>query len=166
MIAAMTPARVIGAQNTMPWHLPADLQHFKRVTLGKPVIMGRNTYESIGKALPGRPNIVVSSRDDYVLPDASVVNHCEKALELAQSYAGEEVMIIGGGRIYQSFLPQAQRLYLTLIDADIKGDTYFPNYEDAAYWREIAREHREADERNPHDLTFVTLERISASATE
>ena len=160
MIAAMTPARVIGKDNTMPWHLPADLKHFKAVTLGKPVIMGRKTYESIGKALPGRTNIVVTGQADFTLPDAVVVNSCDAAIEAAKQEAVEEVMIIGGGRIYQTFLASADRLYLTFIDADIKGDTFFPNYTENAYWREVARERREPDERNAYALDFVTFDRI------
>ncbi len=162
MIAAMTPARVIGANNTMPWHLPADLKHFKAVTLGKPVIMGRKTYESIGRALPGRENIVITHQADYSLPDATVVNSCDAAIEHAKALAVEEIMVIGGGLIYQTLLPKADRLYLTFIDADVKGDTFFPKYDEKAYWREIAREHREADERNAYALDFVTLERVSS----
>ncbi|MDM7861657.1 type 3 dihydrofolate reductase [Alteromonas sp. ASW11-36] len=160
MIAAMTPARVIGANNAMPWHLPADLKHFKAVTLGKPVIMGRKTYESIGRALPGRENIVITSQADYTLPDATIVHSCEAAIEHVEQQGVDEVMIIGGGRIYQDFLPRAKRLYLTFIDADVSGDTFFPNYTKDAYWREVASEERPADERNQYDLRFVTLERV------
>ena len=163
MIAAMTPARVIGAKNTMPWHLPADLKHFKAVTLGKPVIMGRKTYESIGKALPARENIVISSREDYQLPDAHVVHSIDAALAKARMFNTQEVMIIGGGSIYKDFLPQATRLYLTLIDADISGDTFFPEYESHYYWQEIERSEHPKDDRNAFDLTFVTLDRIKSA---
>ena len=116
MIAAMAHDRVIGADNDMPWHLPADLKHFKAVTLGKPVVMGRRTYESIGRPLPGRPNIVVSSSTTTDFPESViVVSSPEQALEVAQTLVGDEqeIMIIGGGKIYETFLPMAETLYLT-----------------------------------------------------
>ena len=148
----------------MPWHLPADLKHFKAITLGKAVIMGRKTYESIGRALPGRPNIVITSNEDYSLSDATVVDSPESAFEVAKvlsSDSGEsdEVMIIGGGTIYQSFLDRADTLYLTHIDLSVEGDTQFPDYEAAANWTEVSREKHDADEKNAHAYTFVTLER-------
>ena len=159
MIAAMAKDRVIGKDNQMPWYLPADLQHFKRVTLGKPVIMGRKTYESIGKALPGRRNIVISRDENYHLDDAEVVKSPEQALSAAGSV--EEVMIIGGGAIYQAFLPHCERLYLTHIHADIPGDTRFPDYRvSGAGWQEIAQEVHPADEKNPYRMTFSTLQRV------
>ena len=158
MIAAMAENRVIGADNDMPWHLPADLKHFKSVTMGKPVLMGRKTYESIGKALPGRPNIVITTNPEYSLSDATVVNSIAQAMQAASAF--DEVMIIGGGTIYQTMLEQAQRLYLTFIDLKVNGDTQFPDYEASANWHEVAREKHLKDEKNPHDYTFVTLERI------
>lgn len=164
MIAAMAKDRVIGADNDMPWHLPADLKHFKAITLGKAVIMGRKTYESIGKALPGRPNIVITSNADYSLSDATVVDSPESAFEVAKALSNDngqndEVMIIGGGTIYQSFLDRADTLYLTHIDLSVEGDTQFPDYEAAASWAEVSREAHSADEKNAHAYTFVTLER-------
>lgn len=163
MIAAMAKDRVIGADNGMPWHLPADLKHFKQVTMGKPVIMGRKTYESIGRALPGRTNIVVSSQSGYSLDDAIVVSSPEEALNVATTSpdAGDEVMVIGGGKIYNTFLPSAHTLYLTFIDLDVEGDTRFPDYEAAASWKEVQRQENEPDERNPHAYSFATLKRIS-----
>lgn len=164
MIAAMAKNRIIGADNDMPWHLPADLKHFKAITLGKAVIMGRKTYESIGRALPGRPNIVITSNADYSLSDATVVDSPESAFEVAKELSPEqsendEVMIIGGGTIYQSFLDKAATLYLTHIDLDVDGDTQFPDYEAAASWKEVSREAHSADEKNAHSYTFVTLVR-------
>jgi dihydrofolate reductase len=164
MIAAMAKNRIIGADNDMPWHLPADLKHFKAITLGKAVIMGRKTYESIGRALPGRPNIVITSNADYSLSDATVVDSPESAFEVAKALSSEqsendEVMIIGGGTIYQSFLDKADTLYLTHIDLDVDGDTQFPDYEAAASWKEVSREAHSADEKNAHSYTFVTLVR-------
>ncbi|QHJ12920.1 Dihydrofolate reductase type 3 [Paraglaciecola mesophila] len=166
MIAAMANERVIGLNNQMPWHMPADLKHFKRVTLGKPIIMGRKTYESIGRALPGRLNIVITGDQGYQLSDASVVHSCEQAINLATSHMQkegvaeqkQEIMVIGGGTVYQHFLPHANRLYLTFIDLDTPGDTYFPDYADDV-WQEIESESSEPDEKNPHAYRFVTLAR-------
>lgn len=157
MIAAMADNRIIGADNDMPWHLPADLKHFKATTMGKPVLMGRKTYESIGRALPGRTNIVITSNKSYSLADAIVVNSVEAAMREAAVF--DEVMIIGGGSIYQSMLSQATRLYLTFIDLQVDGDTQFPDYETNANWQELSREAHQKDDKNPYDYTFVTLER-------
>jgi dihydrofolate reductase len=155
LIAAMARNRVIGRDNAMPWHLPADLAHFKRVTLDKTVIMGRHTFESIGRPLPGRQNIIVSRQDGYRAGGCMVVNSIDAALEAADS---DEVMIIGGGQLYADMLHRADRLYLTLIDVELDGDTYFPDYE-VYDWREIEREAHGPDEKNAHGYTFVTLER-------
>lgn len=161
MIAAMAKNRVIGAENDMPWHLPADLKHFKKVTMGKPVIMGRKTYESIGKALPGRENIVITTNTSYTLSDAHTVTSPEAALELASSLSesNSELMIIGGGAIYSLFLPLANRLYLTYIDLEVTGDTQFPDFNSEECWVEVAKEAHVANEKDRYDHTFVTLER-------
>lgn len=155
LIAALAVDRVIGMENAMPWHLPADLAWFKRQTLNKPIIMGRNTFRSIGQPLPGRKNIVVSSRagDDERVTWVSTL---EAALEAAQG--AEEVMVIGGGSIYQQMLPQASRLYLTHIDAEVEGDTHFPEYELDA-WSSVFSEFHDADEKNSHSYCFEILER-------
>ncbi|MFT4939568.1 MAG: dihydrofolate reductase [Paraglaciecola sp.] len=165
MIAAMANNRVIGANNAMPWHLSADLQHFKQVTLGKPIIMGRRTYQSIGRALPGRINIVISGDKDFKLDDAIVVSDCEQAVAAAEKNESEavgkdktgEMMIIGGGTIYQHFMPLCQRLYLTKIDLEIAGDTYFPDYELNYNWRVVEEETFKADTKNPYNYHFMTL---------
>ena len=161
MIAAMANNRTIGKDNKMPWHLPADLRHFKSVTLGKPVIMGRKTYESIGRALPGRTNIVISGRDGYTLDDALVVGSPEAALEEARNHIdeGSEIMVIGGGAIYEAFLPQAATLYLTFIDADVEGDTQFPDYTSVSDWHEASSETHPSDDNNRYNYRFVTLTR-------
>lgn len=155
LIAALAVDRVIGMENAMPWHLPADLAWFKRQTLNKPIIMGRNTFRSIGQPLPGRKNIVVSSRagDDVRVTWVSTL---EAALEAAEGAA--EVMVIGGGSIYQQMLPQASRLYLTHIDAEVEGDTHFPEYEPDA-WSSVFSEFHDADEKNSHSYCFEILER-------
>ncbi|WP_235207791.1 MULTISPECIES: type 3 dihydrofolate reductase [unclassified Alteromonas] len=162
MIAAMAENRIIGADNDMPWHLPADLKHFKSVTLGKAVIMGRKTYESIGRALPGRPNIVMTSNKEYTLADATVVHTQAEALEAAEAQSADnidEVMIIGGGTIYDAFLPEATTLYLTFIDLQVSGDTQFPDFHAKGSWIETQRESHKSDEKNKHAYTFVTFQR-------
>jgi dihydrofolate reductase len=163
MIAAMANNRVIGADNSMPWHLPADLKHFKKTTLGKPIIMGRKTYVSIGKALPGRLNIVVSSDIHLTLTDATVVHGCEQAIDVAADYCrrqnveNPEVMIIGGGTIYEHFLVFCHRLYLTHIELEVDGDTYFPDYAAWYNWQEIDNEAHQSEPLNPYTYRFITL---------
>jgi len=155
MIAAMANNRVIGLDNKMPWHLPADLQHFKKVTTGKPVIMGRKTFESIGRPLPGRRNIIITRNSEYTAEGIEVVTSPEAALKLVCDV--EEVMIIGGGNIYEQFLPKAERLYLTFIDLDVKGDTQFPDYNKVANWGVKEEQENLSDEKNKSSYKFVTL---------
>lgn len=155
MIAAMANDRIIGKDNQMPWHLPADFAWFKRCTLGKPVIMGRKTYESIGRPLPGRQNIVISRDPSLNIEGVKVTTSIEEAIKLAGDV--EEVMIIGGGSVYATCLPKADRLYVTYIDADIKGDTQFPDWGDG--WLESHSETYSADEKNAYNMKFVILER-------
>ncbi|MFP3363529.1 type 3 dihydrofolate reductase [Pseudoalteromonas sp. SIMBA_148] len=155
MIAAMANNRVIGLDNKMPWHLPADLQHFKKVTTGKPVIMGRKTFESIGCPLPGRRNIIITRNSEYTAQGIEVVTTPDAALELVAT--AEEVMIIGGGNIYEQFLPKAERLYLTFIDLDVKGDTQFPDYNKVANWYVKEEQENHPDDKNLSSYKFVTL---------
>ena len=157
MIAAMANDRIIGDDNQMPWHLPADLQHFKRVTMDKPVVMGRKTFESIGRPLPGRRNIVITRNTTYKAEGVEVVSSPEEALTLLEGT--EEVMVIGGGNIYGQFLPLAERLYLTFIDLAVAGDTQFPDYEKGYQWIEVESEVNQPDERNKYGYTFVTLQK-------
>lgn len=155
LIAAMAADRVIGMDNAMPWHLPADLAWFKRHTLNKPVIMGRRTWESIGRPLPGRLNIVISSQPSAA-EGVTWVASVEEALQAAGE--AEEVMVIGGGRIYEQFLAQADKLYLTHIDAEVVGDTTFPDFEPEE-WHSTFSEFHDADEKNTHSYCFEILER-------
>lgn len=155
MIAAMANNRVIGQDNQMPWHLPADLQHFKRVTLHKPVVMGRKTFESIGRPLPGRRNVVITRNANYQAQGIEVVNSPDAALALLSEV--QEVMIIGGGHIYEQCLPLCDRLYLTFIDLEVVGDTCFPDYTKSAHWQVTEEQLCDADEKNPHSYKFVTL---------
>ena len=158
MIAAMAHDRVIGKDNQMPWHLPADLAHFKRVTLGKPVLMGRKTFESIGRPLPGRRNLVISRNPGYQAEGIEVVGSVEAARALLASCAVEELMVIGGGHLYAEMLPSADRLYLTQIDLAVEGDTRFPAFDDGQ-WLRIDCESHPADEKNPHPYRFETWQR-------
>lgn len=155
MIAAMAKGRVIGKNNAMPWHLPADFAWFKRNTLGKPIIMGRKTFQSIGRPLPGRRNIVVSRNASWEADGVESAISIDQALRLVEG--AEEAVIIGGGSIYEACLSRAERLYLTYIDADIDGDTCFPDWGDD--WKTCYAEHYQADEKNPYNMEFVILER-------
>jgi len=152
LIVAMANNRVIGKDKEMPWHLPADLAHFKAKTLGKPIVMGRKTYESIGRPLPGRLNIVMSRNKDYAIEGCEVVSSLEEALVLVKDV--EEVMIIGGGYLYEEALPLADKLYLTFIDLEVHGDTLFPDYEKLPL-TEITREKHLKDDKNPYNYEFV-----------
>lgn len=155
MIAAMANDRVIGKDNQMPWHLPADFAWFKRCTMGKPVVMGRKTYESIGRPLPGRQNIVISRDDSLSIEGVTTVTSIDAALTAAGEV--DEVMIIGGGTIYEACLPKANKLYVTHIDASVDGDTQFPAWGDE--FKETYSEVYSADEKNAYDMRFVVLER-------
>jgi dihydrofolate reductase len=157
LIAAMAENRVIGRENRLPWRLSADLRRFKSLTMGKPVIMGRKTYESIGKPLPGRSNIVVTRDRDYRAQGCRVVHSLEQALEAAAGH--EEVMVIGGAQLYRQTLDRAERMYLTLVKTELDGDTLFPQIE-MRHWRELESESHRADEKNEYDYDFVTLERV------
>lgn len=156
LIAAMADGRVIGKDNAMPWHLPADLRHFKALTLGKPVVMGRLTFDSIGRPLPGRHNIVISRDPQLQIAGVTVVASPEQAVQAAGDAA--ELMIVGGAQIYRQFLPRATRLELTLIDLLVDGDAHFPAYDDGS-WQLVSSETRPADADNPHPCRFVRLER-------
>ncbi len=156
LIVAMTPEQVIGANNALPWHLPADLAYFKATTLGCPVIMGRKTHESIGRPLPGRQNIVVSRNRRLSAPGCVVAGSLEEALDMAES--ARELFVIGGAALYETALPHADRLYLTEVCAAIPGDTHFPPITPSE-WREVSRKEHPRDARNAHDLSFRILER-------
>ncbi|WP_196588120.1 type 3 dihydrofolate reductase [Aliivibrio fischeri] len=155
MIAAMAKNRIIGIDNQMPWHLPADFAWFKKCTMGKPIVMGRKTYESIGRPLPGRLNIVLSRDANLQIDGVTCVTSIEEAKQAAGDI--EELMIIGGGSIYQTCLADADKLYLTFIDADIKGDTQFPDWGEG--WNQTHSETYSKDEKNQYDMEFVVLER-------
>lgn len=160
MIVAMADNNIIGKDNDMPWHLPADLAYFKKTTLGKPIIMGRKTFESIGRPLPGRRNIVISRDTSYKGNGIEVVNSVEQALALINNSADavDEIMVIGGGAIYRHCLTKANRLYVTHIKANIEGDTQFPEFNDGT-WRKVHSVPSVSDEKNIYGLDFCIYER-------
>jgi dihydrofolate reductase len=155
LIVAMAKNRVIGHENKMPWHLPAELAYFKRITTGHPIIMGRKTFESIGRPLPGRRNIVVSRNTNFHAQGVEVSTSLESALALC---AKDNPFVIGGASLYAEALTLAQQLYITEINADLVGDTFFPPISDSL-WKEESREARSRDEKNIYDLQFVVLQR-------
>lgn len=160
LVAAMSRNHVIGRNNALPWSLPADLQRFKKITMGKPMIMGRKTYDSIGRPLPGRKNIVISRNPAFHADGVTVVGSLNAALEAADQ--APEVMVIGGMNIYHQFLPRADRLYFTLIHSSIDdGDAFFPAY-NRRDWRLVIEENHPADALNPFAYSFMTWQRISA----
>jgi dihydrofolate reductase len=159
-VVAVSDNGVIGRDNAIPWHQPADLAYFKRVTMGKPVLMGRKTWESIGKPLPGRRNIVLS-RSGFTAPGAEVVRTLDEACELVAG-AGE-IMVIGGAKVFELAMPRMDRVHLTRVHCIIEGDVFLPPL-DPGQWREVSREHRPADERNPCAMTFTELVRAEGSA--
>jgi dihydrofolate reductase len=159
LIVAVSRNNVIGSEGGLPWHLPDDLRHFKRLTTGKPVIMGRRTFESIGRPLPDRRNIVMTRQTDYPAKGCEVVSSVDEALELVRGT--EEVMIIGGGQVYRDFLPHADRIYLTRVQADVEGDTHFPEI-DGAGWQLVKSEHHAADDRHAYEFDLLVLERRPA----
>jgi dihydrofolate reductase len=157
LVVAVAENDVIGRGNQLPWHLPADLRHFKSLTLGKSVLMGRKTYESIGKALPGRENIVLTRSADFSPGDCTVVTTLEAALTAAM--AESALMVIGGAEIFRQCLPLAGRIHLTLVHARIDGNTIFAGWHEAE-WAASSRERHEADGKNAYAYSFITLERM------
>ncbi len=158
LIVAMDRNRAIGLQNRVPWHLSADLQNFKRLTMGHHLVQGRRTYESIGRPLPGRWMVVLSRQRDYSAPGCDVVHSLPEALDLARSRGENEVFIGGGAGVYQESLPLADQIYLTRVQAEVHADTYFPPF-DGRRWRVVERVEHEADQRNEFPFVFERLTR-------
>ena len=156
LIVAVADNGVIGRDNTLPWHLPEDLKRFKRLTLGKPIVMGRRTFESIGKPLPGRQNIVVTRDPNYQREGVSVVHGTDDALRAAGG--APEIMVIGGAELFRTFLPQARRVHLTRVHGNIEGDVTWPAL-DHREWQLVGREEFAADDRHAHAMTFEVWEK-------
>ena len=156
LIAAMDSNRLIGRDNQLPWQLPADLQHFKSITMGKPIIMGRKTWESLGRPLPGRLNITITRNTDYRAEGATVVHSLDEALQVTND--AEEVMIIGGANLYAQAMPRVDLLYLTRVEGMFEGDAWFPEFSEAE-WELVSAESHEPDEKNRHPYHFETYHR-------
>ena len=157
IIVAVAENNVIGAGNQLPWRLPDDLRRFKALSLGKPVVMGRRTFDSIGRPLPGRTNIVISRQPGLRIDGCVVTPSVDAAFAAAQP--APEVIVIGGAEIYRQVLPRTNRIHLTRVHARIEGDVFFPELR-AEEWREVDIEHHPADDRHAHPFSFITLERI------
>jgi dihydrofolate reductase len=161
LIWAMARNRVIGRGNALPWRLPVDMQHFRELTSGHPVLMGRKTFESLGRPLPHRTNIVISSDPGYAPPGCLVAHSLDEALALALPHVpphDPQIFVIGGAQLYAQMLPRADRLYVTLVEAEVEGDAWFPQF-DLAAWRETQRTAHPSDEKNAYPCVFLTLER-------
>lgn len=163
LIAAMSENKVIGVNNQLPWHLSEDLKHFKKLTMGKPILMGRKTYESIGKPLPKRTNIVLTSDPAYVAPGCVVVNSIDEALEVGKALDG--FVVIGGAEIYKQFLDMAEVMYLTMVHTTIEGNAHFPMFEQAQWEEEILSTY-EADEKHPFSFTFKKFSKREADSSQ
>lgn len=157
IIAAMASNRVIGINNTLPWRLPAEIAHFKALTMGHHMVMGRKTYESLGRPLPGRTSVVVTRDRAFLAPGCLVAHSLTDAV--AACGDDEEIFVIGGAELYGQALAVADRIYLTEVTAEVEGDAWFPDFSPEA-WRETGREHHPADEKNPYDFDFVIYDRL------
>lgn len=162
LIVAAAENGAIGKDNKMPWHLPADLQYFKKVTMGKPVVMGRKTFESIGQPLPGRTNIVITRDKSYRQEGVEVLHDLSAAEAACEDFAVfedfSEMMFIGGAEIYKQVLPEIDRIYLTQVHAEFEADTYFPELEKSK-WTVVSEQRFAADDKNPYDYSFIVMER-------
>jgi dihydrofolate reductase len=158
LLVATDKNRVIGANNQLPWHLPADLSYFKRVTMGHPIVMGRKTHESIGRALPGRENIVITRNKDYFSQGCKILHSIDEFKAFSKELIHEEIFVIGGAKLFNQLMDFADRLYLTLIEEEFEGDTYFPvlNNDD---WKLISKEKGIKDEKNPYDYYYLVYEK-------
>lgn len=156
LVVAMSENRAIGKDNQLLWHLPADLQHFKHVTMGKPILMGRKTYQSIGRPLPGRVNVVITRDKNFSAEGCVVVNSIQSALEVVKDQ--HEICVIGGAELYQQMLPTADRIYLTIVHHTFSADVFFPEL-NLAEWNVLERTLRAADEKNKYSCEFLMLDR-------
>lgn len=155
VIVAMSKNRVIGKDNQLPWHLPADLKFFKETTMGHAILMGRKTHEAIGRPLPGRENVILTRQKDYHPEGCTVIHSVEEALE---RYQDQSIFVIGGAEIIKQFLPVVDRLYLTLIDQEFEGDVFLPEFREEE-WEEVSRVQGITDEKNPYSYYFLVYDR-------
>ena len=160
LIAAVAANRVIGRDNTLPWRLSADLKHFKALTMGHHLLMGRRTFDSIGRALPGRTTVVISRDSAFAVSGILTASSIEQALEIASG--DDEIFVCGGAQIYEQMLHRAGRMFITQVHADVAGDAFFPDFDDVNEWKLIDREDFESDEKNDHPFSFLTYVRAAA----
>lgn len=158
IIVAASENNVIGINNHLPWHLPVDMKYFKDTTMGKPIVMGRKSFEELGRVLPGRPNIMITRQPDFKAEGLYIVPSLEAGIEKAKTFGTEEIFITGGGEIFKMALPIIDRLYLTRVHAEVTGDTYFPEF-DPRGWKLVKNERHEKDEKHAYALTFQVWER-------
>lgn len=158
IIVAASENNVIGINNHLPWHLPVDMKYFKDTTMGKPIVMGRKSFEELGRVLPGRPNIMITRQPEYAAEGLYVVPSLEAGIEKAKTFGTEEIFITGGGEIFKMALSIIDRLYLTRVHAEVTGDTYFPEF-DPTGWKLVKNERHEKDEKHAYALTFQVWER-------
>ncbi len=158
IIVAASENNVIGINNHLPWHLPVDMKYFKDTTMGKPIVMGRKSFEELGRVLPGRPNIMITRQPSYAAEGLYIVPSLEAGIEKAKTFGTEEIFITGGGEIFKIALPIVDRLYLTRVHAEVTGDTYFPEF-DPKGWKLVKNDRHEKDEKHAYALTFQVWER-------
>ena len=161
IIAALSSNNVIGRNNQLPWHLGSDLKRFKALTMGHHLIMGRRTFASVGKPLPGRVNVVITSDTAFTAPGVTVVHSLEEGIRLAVDAGDQEPFIAGGAVVYEQAIHRADRMYLTRVHAEIEGDTFFPDFDDVTEWHLVDAEHCEADEKNDYPFSFLTYDRAA-----
>lgn len=163
ILAALSTNNVIGRDNGIPWRLSTDLKRLKALTMGHHVIMGRKTYDSVGRPLPGRTNIVITRRNDWTAEGVTVVHSLDEALRLARQAGDAEPFLLGGAEIYSQAMHLADRMYLTRVHAEVEGDTCFPDFDDVTEWQLTDAEHFDADEKNEYPFSFLTYDRAGSA---
>ena len=158
IIVAASENNVIGINNHLPWHLPVDMKYFKDTTMGKPIVMGRKSFEELGRVLPGRPNIMITRQKEYAAEGLYIVSSLEAGIEKAKTFGTEEIFVTGGGEIFKMALSIVDRVYLTRVHATVDGDTYFPEF-DTTGWKLVKNDRHEKDEKHAYALTFQVWER-------
>ena len=161
IMAALATNNVIGRDNTLPWHMPADLKRLKTTTMGHHVLMGRKTFEDVGKPLPGRVTVVITRDPHFAAEGVAIARSVDEAISKAEAAGDDEIFILGGAEIFRQTIHRADRMYLTRIHAEPEGDTFFPEFDDVNEWRLVDAEHFEPDERNAHPYSFLTYQRAS-----
>ena len=162
IIVILSTNNVIGRDNKLPWHMPADLKRFKSLTMGHHVLMGRRTFNEIKKPLPGRVNVVITHDPHFGAEGVAIARSIDEAISKAEAAGDHEVFLIGGGEIFKQVIHRADRMYITRIHAEIEGDTYFPEFDDVNEWKLVDAEHFEADEKNAYPYSFLTYERTGS----